>query len=772
MNARLPGHFRSGLIPALALAFLALVPAASLAASGSIGPEILGVEWRTIPASPCAGEEVSLRFDVCECAVDLVGAAREADGPIVVRLRVQPDIVCVTCNPDSAIVPLGRLPGGVFGFTVRIDIDYLTPPQSTTWPMSPAYGRVGFEVAPTCPGPSDVPYLGHVVIGKAAPCLGCLPRVCANDSIDVELGGTFPDNCTWFSGVSLEPSLLASPLPQPPTIRLQYEQASCLGRPCVLGPVRWSARVRLPGLPAMVDRVVKLPVEAWLRDVCTRADSLGEFLGRATFPFVVAESCSTQVPPIDGCFAVRWSPVAPGADGADARRGCNAYYGPGQGASLDFGIGAQRAISGVQGRLTIDGDGALAIKDIVASRPGWQVARAPHPAGGVGFVIFAGPGAEPIPASPSILPASLFTVRVEPTRGDLPDHVFLAALDLLVSDPQGISIAACPVLATALYPPPNVAILCREPGKCDANGDGASDVRDLVTMLNCFAPPPSVYFICPDPTGETFDCDQDGKFDLADVFCCARLMLGTRGSGNATPGREEPAIVVNFGLPRPLDGGELEVPLHLAGMAGVAAARVDLAYPDARYEVMGVTFDAAPAAWWTMSEITPGRIGLAVLDLSGMEAGSPTASGGEVTLRLRLRPGATAGGELAVAATEFAGMDGAGLSTPNAAARLELAAIGRVSLSGARPNPFGATTSFALTLPIEDAVDAAVYDAAGRRVATLMRETRAAAGVYLLRWDGADTAGARAAGGVYFVRVVTGAGTASSKVLFLPGGVR
>ena len=152
------------------------------------------------------------------------------------------------------------------------------------------------------------------------------------------------------------------------------------------------------------------------------------------------------------------------------------------------------------------------------------------------------------------------------------------------------------------------------------------------------------------------------------------------------------------------------------------------------------------------------------------------ATGGETRaiLRLRLRAGATPGGELSVAAHDFAAGDGVGLTTPNASPRLALAAdgTGGIALSAARPNPFTGSTAFALTVPTAGAIDVAVFAANGRRVATLLRESAAAAGVYDLAWDGRQDAGGRAPAGVYFVRVVGGAADASRKVLYLPGAAR
>ena len=51
-------------------------------------------------------------------------------------------------------------------------------------------------------------------------------------------------------------------------------------------------------------------------------------------------------------------------------------------------------------------------------------------------------------------------------------------------------------------------------------------------------------------------------------------------------------------------------------------------------------------------------------------------------------------------------------------------------------------------------MEVTVYDAIGRRLRTLVEDTRDA-GWYTVRWDGRDARGRRAATGIYFIRLVT-----------------
>jgi hypothetical protein len=68
------------------------------------------------------------------------------------------------------------------------------------------------------------------------------------------------------------------------------------------------------------------------------------------------------------------------------------------------------------------------------------------------------------------------------------------------------------------------------------------------------------------------------------------------------------------------------------------------------------------------------------------------------------------------------------------------------------PNPFAQSTTLSFSLVRPSPVELAVYDAAGRRVTTLLNESRTA-GVHAVQWDGHDDAGAAVASGIYWARL-------------------
>ncbi|HET6347676.1 MAG TPA: FlgD immunoglobulin-like domain containing protein [Candidatus Krumholzibacteria bacterium] len=82
------------------------------------------------------------------------------------------------------------------------------------------------------------------------------------------------------------------------------------------------------------------------------------------------------------------------------------------------------------------------------------------------------------------------------------------------------------------------------------------------------------------------------------------------------------------------------------------------------------------------------------------------------------------------------------------------------------PNPFRESTSITVDLAEATTASLSVYDAAGRRVATLASGPRAA-GTYEFSWNGTDDRGRRVAAGVYFYRLQAGKHVYSRKVLLV-----
>ncbi len=85
----------------------------------------------------------------------------------------------------------------------------------------------------------------------------------------------------------------------------------------------------------------------------------------------------------------------------------------------------------------------------------------------------------------------------------------------------------------------------------------------------------------------------------------------------------------------------------------------------------------------------------------------------------------------------------------------------------AHPNPFADRTNVAFSLPSEGGVRVDVFDAAGRRVRTLL-DAVLPAGRHDRTWDLRGADGRRAAPGVYFVNLRTASGSVTRRVVAIP----
>jgi hypothetical protein len=90
------------------------------------------------------------------------------------------------------------------------------------------------------------------------------------------------------------------------------------------------------------------------------------------------------------------------------------------------------------------------------------------------------------------------------------------------------------------------------------------------------------------------------------------------------------------------------------------------------------------------------------------------------------------------------------------------------NLNQAVPNPFRNTTRiyYAVDGEVAQAVRVEIYDISGRLVKTLA-EGEMAPGRYEADWDGRNSNGDSVAGGVYFGRILTGAKSATTRILYV-----
>lgn len=81
-----------------------------------------------------------------------------------------------------------------------------------------------------------------------------------------------------------------------------------------------------------------------------------------------------------------------------------------------------------------------------------------------------------------------------------------------------------------------------------------------------------------------------------------------------------------------------------------------------------------------------------------------------------------------------------------------------------RPDPFARTTTIEFQVPAEGVVSLAVFDVAGRRVATLLDRARTRSGTHHVAWDGTDHTGRGVASGIYFYRLEVSGDVATKRV--------
>lgn len=85
-------------------------------------------------------------------------------------------------------------------------------------------------------------------------------------------------------------------------------------------------------------------------------------------------------------------------------------------------------------------------------------------------------------------------------------------------------------------------------------------------------------------------------------------------------------------------------------------------------------------------------------------------------------------------------------------------------LEPARPNPFTGSTEMLFELAKPGDVSLGIYDAAGRRIRTLLPPEHRPAGVHRVRWDGRDDAGRNVGSGIYLYRLCADGGRPAGRI--------
>jgi hypothetical protein len=578
--------------------------------------------------------------------------------------------------------------------------------------VAPRAGAARFTAAAgdtVPPPPADTSFITRIVVSGVA-----TPTPTAGESIRVTIHGVFPSDCYRVRRIDAVP-LHCGGSPCVPEVRLLVDDGGCLGRPCVMDSVPFKAGITLGPLPAG-DYVLGVS-----QFVASCTDSFPDRpTGRHLVFFAVS---SVPVPP---CILHSWN---------TRYAECDAFVSETRPATLTLRAGAPVPLSGLQGLLHLFPDSLLRVTALEAVGPAagmnlsWVQTRE-----GARFVMFASAGA-PIPpidpaSDPPYAPVLRVTVSTRPGASPPPLTV-LGAGALLGADSLGNGVIECPYVRL------RGANLCAD-RPCDANADGRTDVRDLVVMARC------LWLACPDSL--RFDCDRDGGFALDDIMCCARVLLGNATStGEPRPSRAGLSL---DGVRATPEGWEFDV--RLSGALDVAAADVGIRFPTDRMEVTGTRLDPGVPGWLALHETRDGEVRLGLVRLAPDEEGGPDEV--MVTVRVGLRPGAAAGGEVTLSSSMLAAPDGASIAASSTTGAYPFVAPPATTLSAAQPNPFAGETRFVASLARPGNAEVAVFDLAGRRIASIHRG-RLAAGEHTFTWSGVTERGGRARDGVYFVRL-------------------
>lgn len=685
------------------------------------------------PPSPCADDDITIQYTACGPCARIDFASLDS---VVVTQRADVPCPLVPCPNEVRGVPLGRLAPGSHRITILLVLRTVMPDSSVA--VRREYRVLEFDVRRECTGTIGLPYVSQVTIGsRPAPCDTCPPIVCAGDSVRVHLEGRLPSAC--WSVRSVEWLPIMSPVDLP-VLMVTIADSTCSAIPeCWLPGTGWEATRWLPptsvGRHPLVVSVMQVTCDSLRAPASVPPPPVSR-----RFVYEVVDSCGG--PPVTGCVEGTLGRF----DGWFGDVRCDAFRDAEGFATVDLELKTFEALGGIEGSVRVPMSAQLLGLETTGPATGMTLVTRPtsdRGEPGLNFVLF-GLRGQVIP--PGTWPVLRARVRV-PLEARA---TILGGWISVASDSLGGEVPICVHVVPDGRP---VGVCAPRADSCDANGDGVTNVRDLVRMARCL----TFQRVCFPGGPLDWDCNHDGAFGVPDLICCARRILGGGGPDTSAV---RPIDGVALEMGEPVRGvRDVRVPLRLMGADRLGAAVLRFEYPADRYEVEGVEFTDSPE-WLQVSDASSaGRAEIGFVALGGA-----TASERPATVRLRLRDGASHGGVLRVRDYELSDLEGARVSAPLDGAQIVLGVdgeAGEVALSAGRPNPSGGVARFAVSLPRAADVDLGVFDVTGRRVATLVAG-RLSAGAREFAWD---ARGVR--DGVYFARLVVDGRTYGSRVTLL-----
>jgi hypothetical protein len=597
------------------------------------------------------------------------------------------------------------------------------------------------------------------------------PEPSACDSVRIEVSGDIPNDCydivgATISGPTSYPCMLAIPCPASFSVQITVREPNpAIERPCLVVSSPYTRSFRVGKLPfggygvVAHERVIPFSPDS-TDSVVTESFASGSFTVKPD------SSCAGK----PGCFLLGFLPDR-ADDGMSIDPRCTASAPPGGTACLDLVLTNSGVVGGLQATLDISSFDPPVPPDAVLH------AVSVEPIGpAAGFQVgWTAEGSQTklllySTSLTSIAPGYGLVLRIcySVAAGAVPHRFRVFPTTAMAADPAGDSIPPCPTFAA--IPP---GIICVGAQACDVNGDGVSDVLDIIRLVRCALATTA----CPDSIAARADCNGDGTVDIRDVVCCVRKIVEIPGGLGASI----PSLVPRTGT---IPAGENSIsfegaPRWTNAVDGVATVRIETA------ESWGGTqFVINPGA-------APVRIRSLSLDQASVRAGSQLewAIDGSGIVHAMLyetapdvRPPATyrvlvrvervpsdAGSGIVriqgVKAGTSAGTETA-ISLFNPSFDVEAGAVAAPMLLGAQPNPTSGVTEIGFALPADARGTLRVYDVAGRLVRTLT-EGPMTAGVHRARWDGLDARGHAVRTGVYFAKLEVGKAIHSERILLL-----
>ena len=591
------------------------------------------------------------------------------------------------------------------------------------------------------------------------------PTTC--DSVAIRVDGDLPSSCYTIVDADISgPRPLADALSPLPVygfrVRVIVQAPNpMIEIPCTAGPVAYAREFKVGGLAPGLYRVNAVEyLVPWERPSSPPDTSTAS----TSFPVTIDPACPP--PPTVGCFLLDFRPHR----GEVSGRFCDAIGQPGGEACLDVGLANPVPVGGVQLEINLTDTrtdplpaGTFTPKSVTTTprTEGFQVAWEAD-GSKVKVLLFSADG-KTIPAGRG--PILHVCYGISENAPDGAQRVTFGPV--LVADPDGNEIPRCPTFAEE-----SGWICVGSRSGCDVNGDGRSNILDIVRIARC-ALAVLGSEACPDSIGA--DCNGDGTIDVRDVICCARRILASGGPD--APDNGEPGLGTNFigfdGPARWLSPVDGRAKIVIAPDELLAGMQFRLA-PDGPIRIRDIVVVEGGGSRSVEWAAGPDGIVRAILysapPVVTVGDGSASAISQPIRLEVTVEPVPGGTGPASLTLQDLGSATWAGLAAPTQAmvATVELGApaVAAPAVFPAKPNPFVTDTEIAYALPAAARVSLRVFDVRGRLVRVLV-DADLPAGIHRAHWNGRDAKGRAVAAGIYYVKLSAGGAKSAQRLLRL-----